>query len=168
LPKHFLYGLQHVLIRHAPWFVQEYGSLAVWNNQGMEKSHHAAKSSLQHHTQHGGTERRTSAIVQQYQHWYRNIQHRFANKAKLREISLHAPTVDANKAQITERKRLAYHSSGANVAHAAWTATRIRVGSRWVGRAVEVPPASDSTVPEEVVDETVLDEVVDDTTRASG
>jgi hypothetical protein len=86
----------------------------------------------------------------------------------LREISLHAPTVDANKAQITERKRLAYHSSGANVAHAAWTATRIRVGSRWVGRAVEVPPASDSTVPEEVVDETVLDEVVDDTTRASG
>jgi hypothetical protein len=134
----------------------------------MEKSHHAAKSSLQHHTQHGGTERRSSAIVQQYQHWYRNIQHRFANKAKLREMSLHAPIVDANKAQISERKRLAYHTSGANVAHAAWTATRIRVGSRWVSRAVDMPPTSDSTVPDEVVDEPVLDEVVDDILRAIG
>ena len=72
-------------------------------------------------------------------------------------MSLHAPIVDVNKAQISERKRLAYHTSGANVAHAAWTATRIRVGSRWVSRAVDMPPTSDSTVPDEVVDETVLD-----------
>ena len=97
LTQHCVYGLQHVLIRHAPWFVQEYGSLVVWNNQGMEKSHHAAKSSLQHHTQHDGTGRRISAIVQQYQHWYRNIQHRFANKAKLREMSLQRPIDDNTK-----------------------------------------------------------------------
>ena len=127
----------------------------------MEKSHHAAKSSLQHHTQHGGTERRSSAIVQQYQHWYQNIQHRFANKAKLRELALHAPIVDANKAQIAERKRVAYHSSEANVAHAAWTATRIRVGSRWVRRVVDMPPTLESTIPSEVVDESVPDELVD-------
>jgi len=38
----------------------------------MEKSHHAAKAANQHHTQHNGTKDRTSAIVQQYQHWYRN------------------------------------------------------------------------------------------------
>ena len=131
----------------------------------MEKSHHAAKSSLQHHTQHGGTERRSSAIVQQYQHWYRNIQHRFANKAKLREMSLHAPTPNAHKAQITERKRLAYHSSCANVAHAAWTATRTRVGSRWVGRRDEVV---DDTPPDEVLDDTIPDEVMDETSRAIG
>jgi hypothetical protein len=106
MTQHFVYGLQHVFIRHAPWFVQEYGSLAVWNNQRMEKSHHAAKSNLQHHTQHGGTEKKTSAIVQHYQHWFKNIQHRFANKAKLREISLQRPI---------ERKCLAYHSSVANI-----------------------------------------------------
>jgi hypothetical protein len=68
-------------------------------------------------------------------------------------MSLHAPIVDANKARISERKRQAYHTSGANAAHVAWTATRIRVGSRWVGRAVDMPPTSDSTVPDEGVDE---------------
>ena len=42
-------------------------------------------------------------------------------------------------------------------------ATRIRVGSRWAGRVVDMPPTSDSTIPTVVVDETISDEVVDDT-----
>lgn len=55
---------QHVLIKHGPWFVEEYGSLSIWSCQGMEKSHHAAKAATQAHTQHGGTGNRTSIIIQ--------------------------------------------------------------------------------------------------------
>ena len=62
------------------------------------------------------------------------------------------PIVDEHKAQVSERKRLAYHSSRANSAHAAWAATRIRDGSRWVRRVVDSTPTSDSTTPIEVVD----------------
>lgn len=58
---------QHVLVKHGPWFIEQYGSLSVWNCQGMEKSHHAAKASSQYHGQHGGTVARTSVIVQQYE-----------------------------------------------------------------------------------------------------
>ena len=68
-------------------------------------------------------------------------------------MSLQRPIVDEHKAQVSERKRLAYHSSDANIAHAAWTATRIRDGSRWVGRVVDNCPTLDSTTPIiEVVD----------------
>jgi hypothetical protein len=66
-------SLQHILVKHAPWFVGEYGSLSVWSCQGMEKSHYAAKAAYQAYTQHGGTRNKTSAILQLYEHWYRNI-----------------------------------------------------------------------------------------------
>jgi hypothetical protein len=65
----------HVLVKHCIWFIENYGSLAVWSCQGMEKMHYAAKSAFQRHTQHGGGTGRVSPIVQTYEWWYKGIQH---------------------------------------------------------------------------------------------
>jgi len=124
--------LQHVLVKHGPWFVEKYGSLSVWNCQGMEKSHHAAKASSQYHGQHGGTIARTSVIVQQYEFWYRNIQHRYAAKLQKRtwesEQTLPNPAIVERHA----RRRDAWHASRARAACEAWREGRIRQGSRYV------------------------------------
>jgi hypothetical protein len=124
-------------VRHGPWFVETYGSLAVWNNQGMEKSHHAAKAANQHHTQHGGTKDKTSAIVQQYQHWYRNIQHRFAKQEQLRAAcNVRSQENEAASVASMQKKRTAYNASNAAEGARKWREDRIRVGRAWV-REVE-------------------------------
>ena len=66
----------------------------------MEKSHHVAKSSSQAHPQHGGTKDRTSVVVQQYEFWYRNIQHRYDAKLKKRiaDAELGLPDVEVQAA----------------------------------------------------------------------
>ena len=71
---------QHILVNHVAWYVKQYESLEIWSNQRMKKLHHNAKSSQQHHIQHDGTARRTSVIIQTYQHWHYNIQLKFARK----------------------------------------------------------------------------------------
>lgn len=120
-------------MRHGPWYVETYGSLAVWNNQGMEKSHHAAKAANQHHTQHNGTKDRTSAIVQQYQHWYRNIQHRFAKKERLQRINnVRSVENDEFIAAALQKKRMAYNASDAVEGARRWREDRTRVGRAWV------------------------------------
>lgn len=98
----------------------------------MEKSHHAAKASSQYHGQHGGTRARTSVIVQQYEFWYRNIQHRHAAKLQKRilesEQTLPDPAIVAGMA----RRRDVWHASNAGAASGAWRQGRIRQGSRYV------------------------------------
>lgn len=42
----------HILYLHAPWFAKEYGSLGIWNTQGMEKSHKQARVAYHKSTQH--------------------------------------------------------------------------------------------------------------------
>ena len=131
-------------MRHGPWYVETYGSLAVWNNQGMEKSHHAAKAANQHHTQHGGTKDRTSAIVQQYQHWYRNIQHRFAKQERLKDVAnRRSMEDDAIIMAATEKKRMAYNTSNAMDAARRWREGRSRLGRAWV-RGVETLGVADN------------------------
>ena len=44
----------HILYAHGPWFILEYGSLGVWQCQGMEKSHWRARGNYQKHTSHDG------------------------------------------------------------------------------------------------------------------
>ena len=75
---------QHVLIKHSTWFVNEYGSLALWSTQGMEKSHYQCKTSFSKHTQHGGGVNGHSAIIQAFEWWYRLIQHREEEKETIR------------------------------------------------------------------------------------
>jgi hypothetical protein len=85
--------MQHILVRHAPFFVEKYGSLAVWSCQGMEDSHHAAKIAYQRHMQHSGGRKKKSLLVQLFQHWYRIVAHRFRNKeAQLKTKDMADPT----------------------------------------------------------------------------
>lgn len=70
----------HVMVWHAPYFVDKYSSLAIWSCQGLENSHHGAKNANQRHTQHSGGKSRKNALLQPYQHWYRIIAHRFIIK----------------------------------------------------------------------------------------
>jgi hypothetical protein len=125
--------LKHNLVRHGPWYVETYGSLAVWNNQGMEKSHHAAKAANQHHTQHGETKERTSSIVQQYQHWYRNIQHRFFKQERIMVVANERSLEDeAIMVAGIEKRRTAYNTSSAKDAARRWRDRRSRVGRVWM------------------------------------
>ena len=131
-------------MRHGPWYVETYGSFTVWNNQGMEKSHHAAKAANQHHTQHGGTKDRTSSIVQQYQHWYKNIQHRFAKQERLKDVAnARSMEDDAIITAAAEKKRMAYNTSNAMEAARVWREGRSRVGRAWV-REVEIQAVANS------------------------
>jgi hypothetical protein len=95
----------------------------------MEKSHYAAKAAYQAHTQHGDTRNKTSAILQLYEHWYRNIHHRFARKAE-RERLLAEP-VDTEKAARVECRRVASNAPSAIEGRSRWCAQRVRIGRTW-------------------------------------
>ena len=133
-----VFWCQHVMVRHAPYFVGRYGSLAIWSCQGLENSHHAAKNAYQRHTQHSGGKSRKSPLLQTYQHWYRIIAHRFRNK----ENVIASTDIDSQlqgEAAIAARRAAAINSSAS--AHSAlWRAKCKRVGSRWVPmESQEVP-----------------------------
>lgn len=98
----------------------------------MEKSHHAAKAATQCHTQHGGTSARTSIILQQYQHWYRNIQHRYARKAAKELADSQHPAPDLAAIAAVRRRREAWSASSAASGHQAWREGCIRHGRSWV------------------------------------
>jgi hypothetical protein len=100
----------------------------------MEKSHHIAKAATQSHTQHGGTSARSSIILQQYQHWYRNIQHRYARKAEKELANSQLPQPELATNEAAERRREAWISSTAAASHQAWRDRRVREGRRSVGR----------------------------------
>lgn len=96
----------------------------------MEKSHHQAKAAYQAHTAHGGGKARTSAILQQFQHWYRNIQHRYRKKM---EIQGAVPDPDAGaRALAASRRRERWQQSNAAIACKEWRSRRRRVGGAYV------------------------------------
>lgn len=95
----------------------------------MEKNHHLAKATTCAHTQHGGGIKKISAIIQQYQHWYRNIQHRYATRKKVRELQ--SIVTNPEGVAATEKRRVASNASTAREAHERWRASRRRVGSIW-------------------------------------
>lgn len=139
-------------MRHAPWFVLEYGSLSVWSNQGMEYSHYAAKAAYQAHTQHGGGRTKLSPLEQTYQHWYRLIQHRFREKenktsASLWEQSEEGLTVEAR----IQKRREASINSSANLHSQLWRQNCDRVGSKWVPRSTNQPKDSSTSLAAEEV-----------------
>ena len=69
--------LQHILYAHAPWFANEYGSLGIWNTQGMEKSHKQERVAYHKSSQHGGGSTLLNPLVQMFQWFYRRIVSRF-------------------------------------------------------------------------------------------
>jgi hypothetical protein len=44
------FNMEHLIIKHAPWFVENYGSLSVWSCQRLEFSRHSAKAAYFRHT----------------------------------------------------------------------------------------------------------------------
>ena len=44
----------HILYAHKSFSHDEYGSLALWSNQGMEQSHYQTKAAYFKNTRHGG------------------------------------------------------------------------------------------------------------------
>lgn len=121
--------MQHVLVRHANFFVETYGSLAVWSCQGMENSHHAAKTTYQRHTQHSGGKHRKSAIVQTFQNWYRIIAHRFRNK----DLNIKQNSFSTLMGEEAVAARRAANLNSSSAAHSAiWRAKCTRQGSRYI------------------------------------
>ena len=103
----------------------------------MEKSHYATKAANQVHTQHSSTKPCTSTIVQQYQHWYQNIQHKYARKianeatAEVVRDTMNSASTTSSLATKRARRESWMASTTAN-AHSEWQATGRRVGRFWM------------------------------------
>ena len=98
----------------------------------MEKSHHQAKAANQAHTSHDGGKARISVILQQFQHWYRNIQHRYNKKLECSRVA-HTPVDDARSAAACTRRER-WHQSSAAIALENWRSRRKRVGKVWLNQ----------------------------------
>lgn len=117
----------------------------------MEKSHHAAKAATQGHTQHGGTVARTSVIVQQYEWWYRCIQHRYTRKEQKKVVELQAAPVDQNAISAAAKRRAAWWASSAPAACEQWRSGCHRDRKRWVvGDTGEMEDIQDTVTPADV------------------
>lgn len=124
--------MQHTFVKHAPWFVDSYGSLSVWSYQRMEYSHYAAKSAYQRHTQHNGGKSKKSPLLQTYQHWYRIIQHRFQEQVeKSSERENHEGEQWLTMEAQIEKRREASLNSPAQAHHLLWRQKCHRIGSKW-------------------------------------
>jgi hypothetical protein len=67
----------HILYAHGPWFSKEYGSLGIWNTQGMENYHKKVRVAYHKSTQRGGVSTLSNPLVQMFQCFYRWILSRF-------------------------------------------------------------------------------------------
>lgn len=113
---------------HGPWFLKTYGSLAIWNTQGMEKSHYRAKAAYFKNSRHGGGKGLSNALVEIFQWFYRGVLSR-QNIEETRARGLTSMISSSNLA-----RRAAWKSSTANARHREWRMSRVRVGKRWVPR----------------------------------
>ena len=121
--------MQHVIVKHSSWFVTEYGSLAVWSTQGMEKSHYVAKMAFSKHTQHDGTKKHCPSIVQTFQWWYRIIQEKEEQKER-EKMKINDPAF-AIAQELAEKRRQASLLSMASGNHAEWLRSCVREGRKW-------------------------------------
>ena len=120
--------MQHVIIKHSTWFVNEYGSLAAWSIQAMEKSHYQCKTVFVKHTQHRGGVKRHSAIIQTFESWYQIIQHQ--------ELDIHdrksQEDVNATVEALIESRRQRQLNSNSREKHTTCLVSCVRDKNRWV------------------------------------
>ena len=113
--------LQHILYAHAPYFKDEYGSLALWSTQGMEHSHYQAKAVYFKNTRHGGGSTKSNA---------QNVQ------LVLQELGWqgHQSCLQQRKIMkiVNTLRTQAYLNSRAREGLQCWVATRNRCGPRWI------------------------------------
>lgn len=119
--ENFALCLQHSLYAHGPWFMKKYGSLAIWNTQGMEKSHYKAKAFK--NSRHGGGKGLSNALVHIFQWFYRGVLSRQCDK----DVGLSSMLSSSNS-----KRRTAWMSSNASTRHTQWRMSRVRIGNRWL------------------------------------
>lgn len=108
--------------------MKTYGSLAIWNTQGMEKSHYRAKAAYFKNSRHGGGKGLSNALVEIFQWFYRGVLGRghFQN-TRTEELS----SMISNSNSV---RKTAWQSSNARTRHQEWRMSRVRVGKRWMPR----------------------------------
>lgn len=125
----FVFTLQHILYAHGPFFLDRYGSLGLWSNQGMERSHYQAKAAYFKSTRHGGGTRRSNALHEMFNWFYQVLvgkgRQRLRTKLPLRRKIVKL---------VSMRRKQGYHQSQARERLGQWLATRQRCGSRWVAQ----------------------------------
>ena len=79
---------QHILYAHGPWFVKQYGPLARWNTQGMEKSHYKVKVVYFKNSRHGGEITQSNALHGMFDWFYRCLCEREQKSIKEKESTI--------------------------------------------------------------------------------
>lgn len=119
---------------HGLWFVKNQGPLAIWNTQGMEKSHYRARGAYFKSTRHGGGSGGSNALHEMFDWFYRCINKRIdASNNENQETNANDQTLLQNR---LKRKR-AWHSSNAHSKHQEWLRKRRRCGKRWIMQSAE-------------------------------
>ncbi len=129
----------HILYAHCPWFVDKWGSLGIWNTQGMEKSHKQAKAAFHRTTQRGGGRcTSNSNPLQQMSFWfYRRVVARHERIVRERLC----PQFDyAIKVASKKRRAEFWKNSDAYTRCMEWRQKKCRVGSKYA------PPLSNKSL----------------------
>ncbi len=70
------------------WFAKQYGSLAIWSTQGMEKTHYyQARTGYFNHTRYGGGANKANSLEELHQWTYR-LMHRTHRKEQVKESQI--------------------------------------------------------------------------------
>ena len=118
--------LQHILYAHAGYFLDKYGSLALWSTQGMERSHYQAKGAYFKNTRHGGGLMKSNALHEMFNWFYKNL------GGRKRQRSLGNVTLRRVAKVVSATRARAWRESSAGDTLRRWVLTRRRCGSRWV------------------------------------
>lgn len=119
---------QHILYAHGPFFLDQYGSMALWSTQGMERSHYQARSIYFKNTRHGGGTIKSNALHEMFNWFYRSLSGRKRQKPR-KETRLFSSVV---KKVASRRRTDAWKSSSARESLRQWRSRRKRCGRRYV------------------------------------
>ncbi|KAI5078400.1 hypothetical protein GOP47_0006071 [Adiantum capillus-veneris] len=119
----------HIIFNHLPYFIQKYGNPAIWNTQGMEKSHYMARNAYFRHTRHGGSRIKANSLRELFEWFYRRIIHRMQAK----EVLANSATAQAIRhlQQQKAKRSMAYNNSGARESQRRWRETMVYVNHKW-------------------------------------
>ena len=70
----------HILYAQSSFFLDEYGSLAIWSNHRMERSHYQAKAAYFKNTRHGGGYIQSNAFHEMFNWFFRALPGQKAQK----------------------------------------------------------------------------------------
>ena len=134
---------QHIICNHMPWFARQYGSLAIWSTQGMEKTHYQARTGYFTHTRHGGGADKANSLEELHQWTYRKLMHRSHRKDQVKDSQISQAVKLANK----QRRKAIWESSTAATRHAEWRLQKERIGKIWTTPSqVQIPSSYESSL----------------------